>query len=73
MTSYEHLWGWARSLNVAQMDEFIKKCEHKTTETIVIFHNGEKKTHVVGDVLAAVRFCREEYRKDQRMGNPEEE
>lgn len=72
MTPYEHRWGWAKSLTVAEMDKFIKKYDITPITTIGITYRGIMQTHTVGDVLEAVRFCREEYRKDRRMGNREE-
>jgi hypothetical protein len=71
MTPYNHIWGWATSLHVDQMDAFIAKHSKNPTGSLVITYKGDMKTHTVGDILETVKYCREEYRKDQRMTNQE--
>jgi hypothetical protein len=72
MTPYEHRWAWAKSLNVSDMDDFIARYQPPMTGSIVITYKGVTATHVLSDVMEAVLFCREEYRKDQRMTHQRE-
>lgn len=73
MTPYQHIWAWAKSLKVDDMDKFIADYTTPNAGFVIITYKNEMKTHNVEDVLEAVRFCREEYRKDQRMTNQKEQ
>lgn len=73
MTPHNHIWGWAKTLHVDEMDTFIAEHQDHSLQAIYINYKGETKSHLLGDVMEAVRYCREEYRKDQRMTNSIEE
>ena len=72
MTPYEHYWAFAKSLKVNEMDEFIEKWKNLTHASITIYFDDVFKDHAVVDVLEAVRFIREEYRKDELMKKKEQ-
>lgn len=66
-TLYEHLWGWAKSQTITELNEFLSKHGGSTTDVTYVVYDGVAKLHTVADLWEAARFCRDEIRKDEHM------